>query len=174
MTVDRQGVLTALNLATPVLEGHVAALERALKAMPDQADSPLARLGTVHFGRWSMFPGWPEPGQSALWFSADFEGSVQGFVAGVRKHLPDEAEKIWSHCVDWPGVQDATALERWMLNHRIPTHYFLAAAPDATLAQCRLAHDRRHRFVKLAIDAQKMNSDDILAAFRERFADLEK
>jgi hypothetical protein len=173
VSVDRQGVITALNVAAPVLERRESALEEALKALPDQAGSPLAMLGTVHFGRWSLIPDWPAPEQWTLWFSADFEGSVERFIAGVRLQIPEQADAIWSHCVDWPGVGDPAALERWIFGHRVPTHYFLAAYPDATLERCRHAHERRRKLARLAIDAQRMKTRaDVLAAFRKRFGDL--
>lgn len=172
MSVDRLGVITALNVAAPVLEGHEAALEDVLEDLPKQAESPLARLGTVHFGRWSLIPGWPAPEQWTLWFSTDFEGSAERFVAGVRLRMPAEADAIWCHCVDWPGVGDPAAFERWIFARRVPTHYFLAAYPDATLADCRRAHRRQRALARLAIDAQGMDRAGVLAAFRERFGDL--
>ena len=124
MTADTNGILTALNVAAPVLEGQEAALQEVLQGLPKENGSPLARLGTVHFGRWTLIPGWPEAGQTTLWFSVDIEGSAERFVAGMRLRMAAEADAIWSHCVDWPGVEDPAALERWMLGRRIPTHYF--------------------------------------------------
>lgn len=173
MSTDRLGVITALNVAAPVLKGHERELETVLNDLPDQAESPLALLGTVHFGRWSLIPGWPARDQWTLWFSADFEGSVERFVAGVRLRMADQAEDIWSHCVGWPGVGDPAALERWIFGRRVPTHYFLAAYPDATLARCRRAHERQRDLAQLASKAQGMKSRAaVLAAFRKRFGDL--
>jgi hypothetical protein len=172
MTADRQGVLEALNIAAPVLEGREGALKQVLNGLPKHDESPLARLGTVHFGRWSLIGDWPEPKQWTLWFSADIEGTVERFVSGVRLRMPVEAEAIWRHCVDWPGADDPAALERWFLGLRVPTHYVIAAYPQATLADCRRAHARRGSLVELAIEAQRMARDDVVAAFRERFGEL--
>lgn len=170
-SVDEQGVLTALNVAAPVLEGHEATVEHVLELLPEDR-SPLAHLGTVHFGRWSLFPDWPATGQTTLWFSADFEGTVEQFAERVCSRMPDEAEAIWSHCVEWPGVGDPAALERWILDLRIPTHYFLAINPGATLADCESARTWQRSFAEFAIEAQSMDRAGVRAGFRERFGDL--
>lgn len=169
MSVDTNGVLTALNIATPVMEGHEHALRAYLRSLPQGDASPLARLGTVHFGRWSLIGCWPEHGQWTLWCSVNIEGTPEQFVDGVRRLVPGEAEAVWSHCVGWPGVEESAALERWLLGQRIPTEHFLALYPNATLADCKRALRLRRDFVQFAIRAQNQAPVEVAAKFRERF-----
>lgn len=172
MTVDQRGGITALNLAAPVLEGREDALRDLLRRLPLDDRSPLARLGSVHFGRWSMIDDWPADAQWTLWFSVNIEGTVSGFAAAVVDHMPAEADAIWSHCVGWAGATDSAALERWILDRRIHTDHFIAAYPNTTLADCARVHALRRELVSFAIDAQKLERAALAARFREQFGRL--
>jgi hypothetical protein len=150
VSADRLGALYGLNVAGAVLPGSGPRLRAAIAALPRGDDSPLARLGTVHFGRWVVIEGWPRAGSEVLWFSATFDGTLERFLAGMRKLLRREADAVWRHCAGWPGVEDPAAFERWMHEHRMPTHYFLAAAPQATVAGLQRALARREAVIELA------------------------
>jgi hypothetical protein len=163
VSADRLGELYGLNVAGAVLPGAGPALRAAIAALPRGDESPLARLGTVHFGRWVVIDGWPRAGREVLWFSATFDGTLERFLAGVRKLLAREAHAVWRHCAGWPGVEDPAAFERWMREHRLPTHYFLAAAPDATVAGLRRALARRETVIQLARETRGLTPAQLAA-----------
>lgn len=164
---DRLGQLTGLNVAAPVRAGADEPLLAAIATVPQDA---FARLGTVHFARWVLLPDKPRPGVTTLWFSATFDGTLERFVSGLARHLRDELDAVFGHCVDWPGADDRDALEDWMRARRIGVHYFLAAYPDATLPQIERALRRRRALSELAVEAPHMEPAELHAAFAERVA----
>jgi hypothetical protein len=167
---DRLGQLTGLNVAAPLRVGADADARAAIEQLPDDARSPFARLGTVHFARWVVFEQTPRADVTTLWFSATFDGTLARFVSGLARHMPGELDAVFAHCVDWPGARDRDALERWMRARRVPIAYFLAAYPDATLPQITRALARQRALAKLAVDARGMDGAQLRSAFAERLA----
>jgi hypothetical protein len=167
---DRLGQLTGLNVAAPVRAGADELLLAAIAAVPGGTASPFASLGTVHFARWVLLPDKPRPGVTTLWFSATFDGTFERFVSGLARHMPGELDAVLRHCIEWPGARDRDALERWMRARRIPVSYFLAAYPDATLAQITRALQRSRALAELAVRAPHMQPAPLHAAFAERVA----
>jgi hypothetical protein len=167
---DRLGQLTGLNVAAPVRMGADEQLLAAIAALPADAASPFAGLGTVHFARWVLLHDKPRAGVTTLWFSATFDGTLERFVSGLVRHMPAQLHAVFEFCVDWPGARDRDAVERWMRARRIPVAYFLSAYPDATLPQITRALERRRELVDLALKAPHMQPAALHAAFAERVA----
>jgi hypothetical protein len=167
---DRLGQMTGLNVAAPLRVGADGDVREAIEAIRDDAGSPFARLGTVHFARWVLIEQAPREDVTTLWFSATFDGTRERFISGLARHMPDELDAVFAHCVDWPGARERDAFERWVLARRVAVTYFLSAYPDATLPQITRALARRRALAELAVDARGMNGAQLRAAFAERLA----
>lgn len=152
---NRLGQLYGLNVAAAVLGGAETAIADAVEELGAQ-EQPLARLGTVHFARMVFLPDLPRRGDLTLWWSVTFDGTLERFCAGVRRHAAAELDGVLRYCCDWPGAHDDGALIDWVRAHQVPVHYFLAAYPQATVADVRRALARRRALAKLVLEAQDM------------------
>jgi len=163
---------------TRVVDGRETQLRAALRELGTGPDSPLARMGTVHFGRWvviSRMPGAgrgfrrPAPPGASLLFSVSFDGDRDAFLADLCARLPREADRIWSHCVGYPGGSDPASFRAWLLAGAVEASYVIAAYPQATVDQVRDALALRDRVVGFATRAQRMDAAQAAAAFRAEF-----
>ncbi len=169
---DRYGQLVGLMLAAPLLPGAEAAVEAAIATLPAGAASPFARLGTVHNARFVLLHDLPRDGQTTLWFSLTCDGTREQMVSGLHRHVAAELDAVFGHTVGFPGAADRRTLGRWVEDHRVPIHYFLAAYPEASLPQIRRALRRRAALSALAVAAQQMDAEELAAAFQAQVAPL--
>ncbi|MDQ4041871.1 MAG: hypothetical protein M3141_09000, partial [Actinomycetota bacterium] len=83
--------------------------------------------------------------------------------------LREEANRIWSSCEGFPGVEDENAFASWILDHHVKTTFFFAAYGDATVGDVRnslAAHEQLLRFV---LKSESMTPAERLDAFRTEF-----
>jgi hypothetical protein len=161
-----------------VVDGHEAQLRAALRSLPAGPLSPLARTGTVHFGRWVVISRMPGAGRgfqraappgAHLLFSVSFDGDRDAFLNDLCARIADEADRIWTHCVGYPGAADPAALRRWLLEGAVEASYVIAAYPEATVVQVRAALELRDRVVDFAARAQRMDAERAAATFGLEF-----
>src|SRR5205085_12596875 len=114
-----------------IRDGHQGRMLAELAELPAGPAGPLARVPGTHFGRWVILPtlenrhGYAvEP--AYLLFSAECDGAPIEYPKRLRTAIPEEAFRIWRHCVDCPEAVDAE-FERYLLARRIfPGHSFAA------------------------------------------------
>jgi hypothetical protein len=174
------GQAYAYMALTAIVPGRSGELREHLEALPLGADSPLAKLENVHFGRWLIIPhlvyqGPPqEPGDELkneyLMFSADFDGELEPFLDAVATKMSAEADAIWSHCVGYPGTSDAEAFKRYMRHNQIPTSMPVGAYAEHPLPEVREALALRARLIDLAVRAQTLDADALREAYRRELA----
>ena len=162
-------------MLTPVLEGRAEDLHGTLERFPAGAHSPLARVPGLHFSRWVIVPRLvygAEPQRRdrlerpQLVFTSTFDGPVDQHVSTLLDALGTSADDVWSHCAGWPGRAEAKA---WLLAHRVRTGLFVAAYPQASVADVRGALDARERLLALAEEAQRTGAQATRRRFLEEF-----
>lgn len=170
---------TSLTVLAPIRPGDEAELATCLAQLPQGAESPFARLSSTHFARWviigemaSDFPGAPWPARPLrtryLSFTSTFNSPVPEYVEELRVCLGADADRVWGHCVNYPGHHHADRFRRYLLRNRVPTHMFFAAY-DATVPTVRTALDLRNRHIAFAREAQGMDDEELRQAFIEQF-----
>jgi hypothetical protein len=162
---DRLGALGFLVVAAPVLAGEDEALRDAIGQLEAGAGSPFGDIGGVHFARLVVLEDLPAAGDRLLWWSTTFDGTRERFLAAAAEHAGAALDVVLRHCVGWPGVRDAAALMRWVEARRLPAQYVLAAQPDATLPQIRVALRRQRALGALAARARDLDPAALRAAF---------
>ena len=172
---DRSGQAGALTVLTPIAPGAEpdlrAYLER-LRAGP----SPLARLARTHFGRWVIVPdfvGDDERGPDHLatpylLFTACFDGPMDSYLDELCDELAPEALAIWGRCAGAPDPPAGAALKAYLRAHHVRTGFFVAAYPQATVAEVRSALAHREAVIAFARGAQGMDPAQLQAAFLEQ------
>ena len=172
---DRSGQAGALTVLTPIAPGA----EPDLRAYLDWlrvGPSPLARLGRTHFGRWVIVPDLVaederEPDHLVgpyLLFTATFDGSRDSYLDELCGELAAEAQEIWGRCAGAPRPPAGATLKAYLLAHHHTTGFFVAAYPQATVADVRAALAQREDAIAFARDAQRMDPAQLQAAFLER------
>lgn len=173
---DRSGRQLALTVMTPVLEGRSRALAEAIHALPKESASPFASVPGTHFARLVLVPQlrW-EPGRRRrrigrrdgdgaeklrneyLLFSTCSSDHLDGHIEAIRTGMPQEADAIWSHCVNYPGAAQEVPFHGWIRRGLVRTSLFHAGYPNATVEDVKGAVDIRNRLVAYAIDAQELS-----------------
>ncbi len=173
---DARGQAGALTVLTPVATGRVDALRETLARLPGGERSPLARLEGTHFARWVVVPGLLRGGSADgraaaehLLFTSTFDGAADAYLAAMRTLLRDEADTVWGHCDGYPGSSDERRFAEYMRRHRLRTNLFVAAYPNASVAEVRRALALRRRLRAFAPRAQDMAPAELRVAFREAF-----
>ena len=174
---DRTGQAGAITAFTPIVPGRTEALQAYLRALPHGAESPLARLERTHLARWVIIDRLPADSpqpdrldRDRLLFTCCVDGDPATYATEIAERIPQEAEAIWSHCDGFPGASDPAAFGRWLLEHHVPTSFFVAGYPDATVADIRAALAAHADLVRFAIGAQDLDPAARHARFKEAFA----
>ena len=172
---DRAGQASALTVLTPIAPGAEDDLRRYLEGLR-ATGSPLTRLPGTHFGRWVIvgdFVADDERGPDhlaapQLLFTACFDGPMDGYLDQLCDVLAPEAAEIWGRCAGAPQPPAGAALKAYLRAHHHTSGFFVAAYPQATVAQVRAALAQRDAVIAFAREAQGMDPAQLQAAFHER------
>ena len=170
---SRSGSSYAVTLLTPVQRGAESRLAEHLRGLGIGAESPLARLPSVHFARWLMidqlrsdWPGAPSPpprlNSQYLLFTASLtapgpreaERLPGAFLDELRTRIPAAADAIWGHCVGYPGTSEPEAFVRYLAASQLETSLFHVGYADVTVDEVRHALGVRDKLVAFARDHQ--------------------
>jgi hypothetical protein len=155
---------------------HDAAIRGVLQRLDTRAASPLANVPGVHLARWVVIDDVPSEGFPAqvdhlkskyLLFTACLDGALDDFLEAWRTRAGADVERIYRHCVGFPGVGDASAFREWMMRCKLYSTFFFPAYPEATLPGVLRALDTQRRVAGFAL-AQQGKDDDaaLLRDFR--------
>jgi hypothetical protein len=171
---SRSGRSYAVTMLTPILPGRGRDLARHLQRLETGPKSPLARLPSVHFGRWvvidqlkTAWPGAPDPRPTLRSQYVLFTASVtapeggrhrfpQSFLEVLHREIAGDADAIWSHCVGYPGSRDRDAFVGYLAKSQLETALFHVGYPDVTVQEVRRALAIRDSLVTFARDHQGM------------------
>lgn len=155
---DRFGQAYGLTLMSPVIGGpdvdgvtHDVAIRRELRALNALAESPLVRVSTTHLARWVVIDEAPYESAPAkvdhleskyLLFTSNFDGgtlddttALSDYLELLRTQIPEVIERLYRHCVAFPGTPDRSAFQSYMRRCRIPTTFLFGAYGQATQEQ---------------------------------------
>jgi hypothetical protein len=173
---NRVGSAYALTTFAPIIPGHEDELRAYIDSLPMGADSPLARLDTLHLSRIQIFDHLVHQGDkqkpdrlesSYLVFTSSFDGDLETYLDTICERIGVEADTWWGHCVDYPGTSDRAAFKHYIEAHQAHTNLFAAAYPTGSTAKVRESLALRDRLVDFAADAQGLDA----VALRQRFLD---
>jgi hypothetical protein len=171
------GQAYALTVLTPVLDGHATELMAHLDALPEGADSPLARVPGTHLGRWVVIDQVKYQGHgqrhrdtlkaARLLFTSNFDGELDPYLKQLQTGLGEDADAIWGHCLGYPGR--GAGFAPWLKAHQLEAALFFAAYGDQTLEQVHANIGKRTRLIEFALEAQGLPPEDLRTRFLERF-----
>ena len=166
---NRFGQAYGLTLMSPILGGmdergvaHDIALREELRALNDSPETPLAAVPTTHLARWvviddACFEGTPAKvdhfASKYLLFTSNFDGGAKtdeqalgDYLDVMRSSIAGTLERLYRHCVGFPGVQSADAFRTYMKRCQFTTTFFFGAYPTARVDAVLRALDAQRRF----------------------------
>jgi hypothetical protein len=171
------GQAYALTVLTPILDGHAAELAAHLDALPEGPDSPLARVPGTHLGRWVVIDQVKYMGHgqrhrdhlaaARLLFTSNFDGELDPYLEQLQAGLGDDADAIWRHCRGYPGR--GAGFAPYLKAHQLEAALFFAAYGDRTLEQVHADLGKRTRLIEFALEAQRMDAEQLKSRFLETF-----
>jgi hypothetical protein len=166
--INREGLAALL----PVLEGEEDELRVALEAMPAGPASPFGRLGSTHFARLVVVDEFPSRNggtladmPTCLFFGAEFDATVAGYLEALCALLPDEADAIFGTCVGYPGANVPPLVIDWMLRHRVRPGFSIHGNPQADVRQVINSLSLRERIIEFAVETRTLPSAALKAAW---------
>ena len=177
-----------LTILSPIVNGtastgepHDRAIRRELLAFGD-GESPLANVPTTHLARWVVIDALPYEGIPArldqlahkhLLFTSNFDGKLDDYLELLRTRIPDVVDRLWSHCVGFPGAGDRLAFGAYMKRCQVETTFFFGAYTAYTLEQVLRALDLQRRMARFVADRQATGGTPatLRQAFRELMAE---
>jgi hypothetical protein len=177
---SRSGRSYAVTLLTPVDAGAAGRLGACLHALGTDGASPLAALPYVHFARWVVidrlrtdWPGTsvrpPRLASEYLLFGASLTAPAEdhtpvgqryverlpySFLHELCERIPETADAVWGHCVDYRGTADPDAFVQYLAASQIETALFHVGCPDVTVDEIRRALAIRDALIAFARDHQ--------------------
>lgn len=174
----RVGSAYALTTFARILPGRAEELEAYLEALPVGAESPFARIDTLHIARVQIFRALVHQGpkqaktdtlqHAHLVFTSTIDGDLDPYLERLRVEVP-ECDEWWGRCAGYPGRVDAAAFRAFVRSIQAPPGLFRSAMPDASVLEVRQALALRERVIDFAVDAQGLSAEALRERFRATF-----
>ena len=173
------GTAYALTVFTAIIPGHEKKLLTTIENVARGADSPLARLGTVHTSRLQIFDHLVHQGPSQrpdalksnyLVFTAAFDGELEAFLDSILDRMP-EADEWWRHCVGYPGLGARVEFKRWIRHNQIHTSLFAINSPNRSVSEVVESLALREQLLEFAMSAQGLDATELHVRFRQTFVE---
>ena len=182
------GQAYALTVVSPIIgghthgEAHAMSIRAALNAAGMGADSPLARIPTLHFGRFVVLDDVRNQGVPAktdhlrskyLVLVADFDGELAPFLDTLA--VAREATSLRrSTSIAWRSraPSDPPAFRRYIKDCQIESTLAFGAYPNTALAGVLAALDTQRRFVQFLRGAQGAPAAELQSRFQTFAKDL--
>ena len=155
---------------------HLEALRSDLAGLPNGTDSPLAAIPCIHMARLFIIPdviylGYPAQEDhlqsSYLMFGCEFDGTLDELLTLLTGRCPEVVDSVWSHCVGYPGLGNATELLNYFKQCQLNTSLFFGDSPDATAEEVRRALLVKREMTLFAQQNQSISGDKLRRGFRE-------
>jgi hypothetical protein len=161
---------------------HDAALRRELARL-NTGESPFADLPTTHLARWVILPEAPFESIPAkvdhfqskyLLFTSNFDGGTDSddvtlgrYLEAMRVSIPGVLERVYRHCVGFPGVRDAAAFAVYFKSAQVKTTFLFGAYANASVDQVLRALVAQRRVGDFIAEHQEARSSpaELQAAF---------
>jgi hypothetical protein len=131
---DQLGQVTALTTIADIIPERLETLKQVLEAVQQNPSLALAKISTIHYARWVII----DEGRRLL-FTSNFDGTFEDYIQDFVREIPDGLDRIWGHCVGYPGSRPIEGFFDYINARRYPAACFYAAYPDSTVPEVRNA-----------------------------------
>jgi hypothetical protein len=166
--MPREHYRAGLAALLPVIGGQEDAVRETLRQLPTGAGSPFARLQSTHFARLVLVPGFRDRrdrelagGPACLFFSAEFDIPVAGYLEALCTVMPEEADAIFDRCEGYPGIIVPPAFTRWMVERSVPAGFSLHGNAGPSAGDVADSLRLRDRIIAFAVDTRALDPDEL-------------
>jgi hypothetical protein len=185
---NSSGQAYGLTVLSPIRNGpdngpsHADHVRSAVSRLGTGAASPLAEVPGTHMARlavlddvfYQSYPASADHLKSKyLFFSSNIDGPLETWLEALRTRIPDDVDRIWRHCVGYPGTQEAAAFRGYFERCQVNNAIFFADYPDATVADVLRALDTQRAFIDFVVRNQLAGPADLKEAFDEFMDELQ-
>ena len=174
----RVGSAYALTTFARLQPGVEDELEAYLETLPVGADSPFARIDTLHIARVQLFRALVHQGpkqpktdtlqHAHLVFTSTIDGDLDPYLDRLAELVP-ECDEWWGRCVGYPGRGDRAAFRHFVRSIQARPGLFRSAMPDASVVEVREALALRERVIDFAVETQGLSAAELQARFKATF-----
>ena len=179
---NSSGQAYGLTVLSPIRNGpeqgpsHADHIRAVLAGFESGAESPLAQVNTTHMARLAVLddvfyqahPAAQDHLKSKyLFFSTNFDGGLDAYLELLRTDIPDDVDRIWKHCVGFPGIGDKSAFGDYFKRCQVGNAIFFADYPEATVPDVLRALDGQVAFIDFVVRNQQTAPADLKQAFDE-------
>jgi hypothetical protein len=102
---------------------------------------------------------------TCLFFGAEFDATVVGYLEALCALLPDEVDAIFGTCVGYPGASVPPLVIDWMLRHRVSPGFSIHGNPQADVRQVIDSLRLRQRIIEFAVETRTLPPAELKAAW---------
>jgi len=114
----------------------------------------LARVGTIHFARWTFFDG-----KRRLFFASNYDGSLDSYMDDFINKVAYGLNLVFSNGIGYPrtkfllwgGAKDELNFKYYLRRHELPTQVWYKAYPELTAADLA-----RNTMIREGLEVQEM------------------
>jgi hypothetical protein len=147
---NQSGSIYGLTILSPIQHdphaeiSHSLAIRMFLQTLPVDGNGPFGKVSSTHMARLVVLddvvyfgmPSCEEHLKSKyLIFESNFDGELDVYLGRLATEAADEVEKIWQHCIGFPGVKDVPAFTAYMKRCQVETTFYFADVNDKTVGQ---------------------------------------
>jgi hypothetical protein len=183
---DRTYAPRAVTAVTPLWRGWSLWLHFLFRFAPRYMPflaAPLAKMKTIHLGRWSIVrkvpsrdtPGkWQRLPRTNLLFETNFDGPWRPYIEDLGRAMPMQWRGIWNGAIGFPGPLPVSDLLDYIEKHdHRAVHYYSADAHE-TLQGTLDALELERRLVEFARAVREQPDDAFWGEWQKFLTDVQR
>jgi hypothetical protein len=186
---NQSGNVYGLTILSPIKKdrvdpiSHSLAIRTHLQTLPVDGAGPFGRVPSTHMARLVVLddvvyfgmPSCEEHLKSKyLIFESNFDGDLDAYLRDLATQAGDDVDKIWGHCIGYPGSKDVAAFARYMKRCQVETNFYFADVNDKTVEQTLKALQTQSAVTTFIQKNQGKRADELQLAFTKFLSDLRK
>jgi hypothetical protein len=181
---NQSGNVYGLTVLSPILPGvtkdtsHNCALREYLAGLPNNENSPFAKVSSTHMARLVVmddvvFVGYPAHEEHLksqyLVFEANFDGDLDTYLRRLATEVPKEVHAVWQHCWGYTDVRtNPAAFVAYIKKCQVTTTFYFADVNNHTVQETLRALQTQAAVAKFIEDNQGV----LAAELQKNFADF--
>jgi hypothetical protein len=145
-----------------------------LGGLPRNQECPFAKVTSTHMCRLTVmndvvFVGSPAVEEHLksqyLVFESNFDGDLDSHLAAMVNEIPECVDKVWSHCVGYPGIASVKAFQDYMKKCQLTTTFYFADVNNKTVSQTLRALQTQEAVAAFIEAHQGKSSEEVQQVF---------
>lgn len=180
---NQNGSVYGLTLLSPIKQdetaetSHNCAIREYLASLPNDENSPFARVSSTHMARLVVMddvvfvghPAYEEHLKSQyLIFETNFDGDLDTYLYALAREIPNEVHAVWQHCWGYTDVHnDVNGFVAYMKKCQVNTTFYFADVNNYTVQETLRALQTQTAVAKFIEENQGVPAVELQKNFAE-------